>query len=146
MQQLYSFSFTFSIYPIPPTGTHSQTGLVLPSCVSFLCAYWLLNGVFHDISHTHTHTYTHTHTHTHYFNQIKPLYYLLFLFYPSIQQLSVHFIMLSSCTDAMLLIGFTLYHSPFLSHFLLDPPDRPPIIIIMLSLSLFLYLWTCVYV
>jgi hypothetical protein len=98
------------------------TGPLLPSCPSFFkVVYWLRK--FHlDISHMYVL----------YFNEINPLYDLTVSLSPCspiIQQLSVHFIMLSSYRDAMYFlyccIGDTLYfdiiHSLSFSFSLLLP-------------------------
>jgi hypothetical protein len=62
---------------------------------------------------------------------------------PIIQQLSVHFVMLSSYRDACISILFTLYHSLFLFHILLVSSNRITITI-MVSLSLFLFPYVCI--
>jgi hypothetical protein len=56
------------------TGTHLWTGPVSPSCPSFFKCVLTVQGGFTLVFHTYVH---------HSFNQINPLFYLLFLYHPA---------------------------------------------------------------
>jgi hypothetical protein len=81
-----------------PTGIHPQTGPILHAYPSFFKCMLMVRWCFAIVLHTCIL----------YFNQNNPLFTFSVALCPIIQQLSVHFVMLSSYTDVM---QFNIIHS-----------------------------------